>query len=237
MVSECPCLGFRGRPEPVEGRGDARASSPEPPSTPRADDARWLVIADRLTEENNPLGEYIVLTLKYQGRSTPRLKARRLRQLSRDWQARYAPGAKLVSWYRWGLTLNFTRTEEILAHADVLRRIGLPLVLEVGSDKYNKPDACFFDADFTRLAAMHHSMTVENQNFSPGMDEEYHHFRDVKVWRVADRAVLYDRGFEASWSRLEFRADGLYGVEGDRAEHLLNLQDDVAISRAPATQG
>ena len=46
-----------------------------------ADDACWLVIADRLTEEDNPLGEYIVLTLKYQGVATPEAKKRRMRKL------------------------------------------------------------------------------------------------------------------------------------------------------------
>jgi uncharacterized protein (TIGR02996 family) len=59
-----------------------------------SDDASWLVIADRLIEGNNPLGEYIVLTLKYQDRATPESKKRRLRKLARDWQATWAPWAK-----------------------------------------------------------------------------------------------------------------------------------------------
>jgi uncharacterized protein (TIGR02996 family) len=185
-----------------------------------SDDASWLVIADRLTEENNPLGEYITLTLKYQDCAMPESKKRRVRKLGREWQATRAPWAKFVSWYRWGLTLGFRDTETILSHAAELRQIELPLVLEVTIDSYSAPDVCFFDTTFTRLASMHSSLTVENQNFSPGMDEEYSHSRHVKVWRVADRAVLLDRIFEAEWRRLEFRDDGLYALEAERAVHL-----------------
>lgn len=185
-----------------------------------ADDAAWLVIADRLTEEGNPLGEYIVLTLKYEKRTVPELKKRRLRKLGRDWQARYVPPAKFEFWYRSGLTLTFKNTEDILSYAAELRRIGLPLMLEVDLGRYSAPDRCFFDADFKRLAWMHSSVTVENQNHSPGMDEEWHHSRHVKVWRVADGALLLERHVGGSWARLEFRADGLHAIEGGRAEHL-----------------
>lgn len=184
------------------------------------DDASWLVMADRLAEEGDPLGEYIALSLKYQDRALPEAKKRRLRKLGREWQARSAPWATFVSWGRWGIWLRVASSDDLLAYADELRRLRLPLRLEVEYDKRTAPDACVFDEGFTRLAWMRSSTTVENANFSPGMDEDWHYFCDVKVWRVADRAVLFERSFEASFSRLEFRAGGLFGIDGESAVQL-----------------
>ena len=113
-------------------------------------------------------------------------------------------------------------TDELLAHADDLRRIGLPLILEVEVDRYSQPNKCVFDAGFTRMAWMRESTTIENQNFSPGMDEDYYYWRDVVVWRVAGRAVLFEkRGVEARWSRVEFRAGGLFAIDADGGDVLL----------------
>lgn len=180
------------------------------------DDATWLVIADRLTESDNPLGEYIVLSLQDELSAPPEPKKRRMQKLARAWHAEWAPWAKFVSWGRWGITLSFPSVEAVLERASGLQRIELPLMIEVPLNRYDAPDRCFFDADFTRMAAMNKSMTIENQNHSPGMDEDTYHWRSVKVWRVADGALLLERTFEAEWWSLEFRSDGLYGIDGNR---------------------
>lgn len=60
-------------------------------------DAAWLVIAYRLTEGGNPLGEFLLLTLKYRDAEPPESKKRRLRKLKREWKALH-PWAELESW-------------------------------------------------------------------------------------------------------------------------------------------
>lgn len=136
--------------------------------------AEWLVIADQLSSENHPLGEYIVLALKYENGPVPALKKRRMRKLARLFEGLFAPGVTFVSWHRWGLTLNFQDAESVLFQAAELRRLKVPLFIEVG-DSSRSVERCYFDADFTHLAWMESSYTVESQNFSPGMDETYSH--------------------------------------------------------------
>jgi uncharacterized protein (TIGR02996 family) len=184
------------------------------------DDASWLVLADRLTEEDNPLGELISLRLKYEKLPPPETKKRRLRKLMRAWQARFAPLGKLEGWYRTRLVLSFKTVADVLAQARELSRIGLNLWLEVHPNRYSAAEPCVFDATFTRLAWLRRSYTISNQNHSPGMDEEYDYASEVKVWRVADGAVVFERISGARWDRLEFRADGLYAIEAGRAERL-----------------
>lgn len=182
------------------------------------DDAGWLVIADRLTEAGNPLGEFIVLTLKYEkAASIPELKKRRLRKLAREFEATF--GAKLLSWHRSAVTLSFAKIEGLLAIANKLRDLGVPLSLEIDRGKYDSADRCWFNEGFTRLASVRHDMTITNINHSPGMDEDKSYSSEVTIWDVAQRKKL-DRNFLDGWVHLELRADGLYAIDGARSERL-----------------
>ncbi|MFT3708372.1 MAG: hypothetical protein QM817_12030 [Archangium sp.] len=182
------------------------------------DDAGWLVIADRLTEAGNPLGEFIVLTLKYENAAkTPELKKRRLRKLAREFEAQFS--AKLLAWHRSSVTLSFAKLEGLLKKATALRELGVPLSLELDRGKYDSADRCWFDAGFTRLASVRHEMTITNINHSPGMDEDKSYSSEVKIYDVATRAQTA-RHFCDGWVRLEFRSDGLYAIDGERVEKL-----------------
>lgn len=181
------------------------------------DDAGWLVIADRLMEAANPLGEFIVLTMKHEGVALPEGKRRRLRKLAREWEAQFA--SKLVGWHRTAVTLTFANVEALRSKAEALRPLGVPLSLEVDRGRYDTALRCWFDRDFTRLATVARDMSISNVNHSPGMDEEKSYSSEVTVLRVADGTEL-SRHFCEGWVSLEFRADGLYALEGGRAELL-----------------
>lgn len=181
------------------------------------DDAGWLVIADRLTEAGNPLGEFIMLTMKHQGVAAPDGARRRLRKLAREWKAKFA--SKLVGWHRTAVSLTFAELEGLFASAEALRPLGVPLSLEVDRGRYDTSLRCYFDHDFTRLATVRRDMSITNINHSPGMDEDKSYSSEVTVWRVADRAQLSAHSCEG-WVGIEFRADGLYALEGGRAQLL-----------------
>jgi hypothetical protein len=122
------------------------------------------------------------------------------------------------AWHRTALTLTFKATKDVLALADELRGLEMPLSIQVEVGKYDAADRCFFDAEFARLASMRWSMTVTNINHSPGMDEDTSYSTHLEVWRVSDRSLLFTRILDGNRSRLEFRGDVLYAIDGDRAE-------------------
>jgi len=181
------------------------------------DDRAWLVIADRFTEAGNPLGEYIVLELRH-GEDMPVRETRRQRQLVREWNSSFAPWSKFVAWSTARLTLRFKDSATVLAHARELKDLAVPLELEIG-DGSRSLQRCVFDEGFTRLAWTEETSSVENQNHSPGMDETWHHWTAVKVWRVADGVLLYAGGVEGR-ARVELRPDGVWALENGRAQHL-----------------
>jgi hypothetical protein len=132
--------------------------------------------------------------------------------IERAWRRRYAPWARIFAWWNIGLVLSVRDLESVFAHVGELRAIGLPLVVEVSRGR-DAPDVCTFDDAFSRIAWMRKWQTVENGSWGPGLGEEWHHFRDVIVWRAADRAELFARrGIEAEWIAVEFRGDGLYAI-------------------------
>jgi len=176
----------------------------------RDDDARWLLVAHALAAERNPLGEYIELTIRFRRGDFSVLE--RSEALAREWRRRFGSWARIFAWWNIGLVLTVRDLESVFAHIDDLRAIGLPLVVEIsrGSDA---PDVCTFDEAFTRIAWMRKQRTVENASWGPGLGEETHHFRDVIVWRVADRAELFvRRGIGAEWIAVELRRNGLYAI-------------------------
>lgn len=150
--------------------------------------------------------------------------------IERAWRRRYAPWARIFAWWRIGLVLTVRDLETVFAHVEDLRAIGLPLVLEIDR-KHDASDVCTFDEAFTRLAWLRKEQTVENASWGPGLGEEKHHFRDVVVWRVADRAKLFARrGIEAEWHTLELRGDWVYGLGGASGPELVGY---AAIHKAP----
>lgn len=177
----------------------------------------WTVLSDQLTSEGHPLGEYVALALKYEKQKPPDSKHRRMRTLAREFEARFPTRTmKFDLWSRWGLRVHFKEVRAVLANAEELSRTRMPLFIDVG-DGTRSTQECVFDAKFEHLAWMEGTYSVTNQNHSPGMDEEYHHWRDVKVWRVADRELVLELGRGERWDRLEFREDGLYAIESGRA--------------------
>ncbi len=181
----------------------------------RHDDTRWRAVADALAAERHPLGEYLALSLRL--RCGDSAVVARLEAVARAWRARHAPWARLFAWWDIGLVLTVRDLESAYAHVDDLRAIGLPLVLEIPRGR-EASDVCTFDDAFTRLAWMRKSTTVENASFGPGLDEEVHHWRDVVVWRVADRAELFGaRGVEAGWIAVEVRGDSVYALGAEPA--------------------
>jgi len=176
----------------------------------RDDDARWLAVADALAAEKNPLGEYIALSLRLR-RGDSSVVAR-MNAVARAWRTRYAPWTRLFAWWNIGLVLTMRDLESVYAHIDDLRAIGLPLVLEISRGR-DAPDVCTFDDAFTRIAWMRKRTTVENASWGPGLGEDVYHWRDVIVWRVADRAELFSaRGIEAGWIAVELRGNGVYAI-------------------------
>jgi hypothetical protein len=159
----------------------------------RFDADAWLVVADRLSDAGNPLGEYIVRIVQG-GESSLRLE-----ELGADWQARFAPWAQFRRWtMRQGIVLVAEDAMAFLGRAAELRELTLPLTLRADDD------ACAFDERFERFA----TVGVDR----PSRDERF----DLRIWRVADRALLVDRrrlaGDLSHEHSLEFRADGLYAA-------------------------
>lgn len=174
------------------------------------DDARWLLVADALAAEKNPLGEYIALTIRGGDPAGKRTAA-----IARAWRRKYAPWARIVVWWRIGLVLAMRDLDSVFAHIEDLRAIGLPLIVELPRGS-NAPDVCTFDDAFTRVAWTRSEQTVTNASWGPGLDEEKHDWRDVVVWRVADRAEIFARrGVAADWMAVELRGDALYAMGGD----------------------
>jgi hypothetical protein len=204
----------------------------------RDDSARWQAVADALVAEKNPLGEYIALSLQIRAGDFSGKK--RHNAVAASWRKRFAPWAKIFSWWNIGLVLTMRELESVFAHIDDLRAIGLPLVLEITRGS-NAPDICMFDEAFTRMAWMRKDTTVENASWGPGLDEHVYHWRDVVVWRLSDRAELYRRGgIEADWIAVELRGDAAYAIGAKPGNELVAgglMVDETTFEEAIATPG
>jgi hypothetical protein len=186
----------------------------------RHDDARWLAVAEALTAERNPLGEYIALTIR--GGPTAH---KRMTGLARAWRRKYAPFARIFAWWRIGLVLTMRDLESVFVQIDELREIGLPIIVEITRAR-ESPDVCTFDDAFARIAWMRKSQTVENASWGPGLDEQKYYWRDAVVWRVADRVELFARrGIEADWIAVELRGDELYAIRTKPGTELVGRLD------------
>jgi hypothetical protein len=191
---------------------------------------RWRAVAQRLKEMGDPLGELLALyhdddrpfvpslgPLRW--RAGPHPHEARLDELRRAWTAGHAP-LELVWWSPDGLEVRAGKLDDLFSAVDELRRIPLPLRLRLRPGYREEDDVCAFDASFTRLAWMR--CMRENRgtgSYGPSFEDDWHHFRWLTIFRVADRQPLFQLDeVAASWTDLEFRGEALYARSSIHAD-------------------
>jgi uncharacterized protein (TIGR02996 family) len=172
------------------------------------DDARWLVLADHLTEAGDPLGEIIARSIALPKNDWSAWQA--VRKLFPAWEARSAPFGTLRRWTRQGLELDVKSSSALLDHLDAIRKLPIPYYFP--SNPGDDGEAYLLDEKLARLAYLSASRVNEGTgSYGPGFEDDWHYFRSLTVYRTGDRRVIFQlTGVEAVWRDMEWRADGLY---------------------------